>query len=198
MGPWWSTADGVINAFDALGYLVKRYAFGKMKMVIMDSKQTTLVTGKDRRNFREALERRRTLWQCNLRRDFKSTMVKWWDQNESWVKNYGSTSGWKHKLRAICSGPYQARGLDTYILTDGNWEDDNLPDFDIDKVITRLFTDLRTHNVPRDTVRIHFIQFGNDPQGSANLQAVKASVNSVLDKVQESWYVPKSILKQDN
>jgi hypothetical protein len=83
-------------------------------------------------------------------------------------------------------------------LTDGNWEDDNLPDFDIDKVITRLFTDLRTHNVPRDTVRIHFIRFGNDPQGLVNLQAVKASVNSVLDKVQESWYVPKSILNQDN
>ncbi|OAL05629.1 hypothetical protein IQ06DRAFT_332072 [Phaeosphaeriaceae sp. SRC1lsM3a] len=195
MGRCWCTSDGVVRVFDALGYLVKDYALGKMKMFILDSKQSVLEVGKDRRIFREALLKRLPEGQGNLPRDFKQILENWWDQNESWVKSDKFLKpDWRYKIKKMLAGANQesiVRGLDAYILTDGNWQTSDGPSAGgIDKAIKRLFKKLDSYGAPPSTVRIHFIHFSHDPRdpevikGLANLQAINTAVDSVLAEEQ--------------
>lgn len=60
----------------------------------------------------------------------------------------------------------RTRPLNVYILTNGMWE----PGCDLASSIRLLVEDIRRRSLPKDQVRIQFIQFGERPECTAKLQ----------------------------
>lgn len=195
MNQYWSSNNGVIRTFDALGYLVKDCALGEMQMFILDSRVGVLKQSKNRHDLRESLQRKTLEGDCSLPKHFPSIMQTWWDQNKAWVKDYKPFKPtFKNRLKQKLHGTKQGtivKGLDAYILTDGNWQTSIGPSArGIDNAIADLSRKLNNYGLPSNSVRIHFIHFGHDLRhpdmirGLANLRAVEASVLRVFNDEQ--------------
>jgi hypothetical protein len=165
MGQHWNVIpNGVIKAYEALGYLVKKCAPGPMKHYFTVSR--TVQKDKDRGDIIELLRRKQPDNESDMGYILKEILKKWWEKNSKWLER-GFENGRTNKTR-------ETKGLDLYIFTDGVWQD--LPGplslCGVDRVVNNTSAKLRENNRAADTIRFHFIHFGNDARGSARMRAL--------------------------